>query len=263
MQEALSQHADEVYLAFPNDESRLVAEKIFKALTESGFDNRGIRRPTRLALLEAIAGADTTMVASILEAFRRPGVTFLMPGEETALQPNTVIDLSHESLMRVWRRLDGWVEDECQSARIYERLCETAKLHADGKAGLYSDPDLQIAQLWKQESQPNAAWAEQYGGRFESTIAFLEESEEAERQLQREQEAAREREMDQARVLAEQSGEIGQDAECRCQKLQAFRNGNELCGGVGLGRLCPGLLSSRKGATERGSGPVVPNTVPT
>ena len=69
----------------------------------------------------------------------------------------TVLDLSHESLMRGWQRLRSWVEDEAQSARIFRRVLDTARLWSDGKAGLFRDPDLQIALSWREEEQPNAA----------------------------------------------------------------------------------------------------------
>ena len=114
-----------------------------------------------------------------------------------------MLDLSHESLMRGWQRLRQWVEDEAQSARIFRRLLDTARLWSDGKAGLFRDPDLQIALSWREQEAPNAAWAEQYGGDFETAIGFLETSNaetEAERQAR---EAARQRELEQARQLAE------------------------------------------------------------
>src|SRR5262249_55412429 len=115
----------------------------------------------------------------------------------------TVLDLSHESLMRGWLRLRMWVEDEARSARIFRRLLDTARLWSDGKAGLFRDPDLQIALSWRELEAPNAAWAEQYGSDFETAIDFLEASNaetEAERHAR---EAARQRELDQARQLAE------------------------------------------------------------
>ena len=62
-----------------------------------------------------------------------------MPTEDAELGRMTVIDLSHESLMRVWRRLQGWVEEEAQSARIYRRLVDTATLWKEGKAGLVKE----------------------------------------------------------------------------------------------------------------------------
>ena len=48
LQEALSLHADEAFAELPDDRHRVIARKLFQALTERGADNRGIRRPTRL-----------------------------------------------------------------------------------------------------------------------------------------------------------------------------------------------------------------------
>jgi WD40 repeat protein len=200
---ALSHHADEIYDSLPGDRHRSACEKIFKTLTVKGDDNRGIRRPTRLAQLQAIAASDKETVTTVLDAFRRSGVTFLMPGPEVELVDRTVIDLSHESLMRGWQRLRGWVEEESQSARIFRRLLDTARLWRDGKAGLFRDPDLQIALSWRKQETPNSEWAEQYGGHFETAIGFLDTSNkeaDAERQAR---EAARQRELAQAQELAE------------------------------------------------------------
>ena len=158
MEQALSRHADEVFETL-SDEQQLVAKSVFKAITERGVDNRGIRRPTRLDLLTEIADADLSHVISMVEAFRHPGVTFLMPPSEVPLTPETVVDISHESLMRVWLRLKEWVDDEAQSARIYRRLTETAELHQQGKAGLYRDPDLQIALSWRGSASPTSKCA--------------------------------------------------------------------------------------------------------
>src|SRR5262249_30301573 len=145
---------------------RTAAVRMFKALTERGPDGRGIRRPSRLDRLEAIAAVEGPIVHGVIEVYRAPGVTFLMPPVTWALDDSAVIDVSHESLMRVWRRLRGWVEEEAQSARIYRRLHETAELHAEQRARLYHDPDLQIARSWREVSEPNSAWADQYGGGF-------------------------------------------------------------------------------------------------
>src|SRR5205085_11863329 len=106
-------------------------------------------RPTCLDQLVEIAAVEDGIVRQVIEAYRAPGVTFLMPPVSSALDDGPVIDVSHESLMRVWRRLRGWAEEEAQSARIYRRLHETADLHAEQRAGLYHDPDLQIALPWR------------------------------------------------------------------------------------------------------------------
>ncbi len=97
----------------------------------------------------------------------------------------------------------GWVEEEAQSARIYRRLHETAELHAEQRAGLYHDPDLQIARTWREVSGPNAAWANQYGGGFDQAMAFLDTSRAAAEHADNEREAARQHELERARQLAE------------------------------------------------------------
>lgn len=200
---ALSNHADEIYDALPDDTHRQTCERIFKTLTVKGEDNRGIRRPTRLSQVQAIAGANRAVTTAVLDAFRKSGVTFVMPGTEVELGDRTVLDLSHESLMRGWQRLRAWVEDESQSARIFRRLSDTASLWRDRKAGLFRDPDLQIALSWREQQQPSSDWAELYGGQFDAAIGFLDSSSaeaEAEHQAQ---DAARRRELEQAQRLAE------------------------------------------------------------
>ncbi len=202
MHEALSRHADEIFDAFPTDPHRTAAARIFKALTERGPDGRGIRRPTRLGQLASIAAVEEPIVHRVIEAYRAPGVTFLMPPVSSALEDHSVIDISHESLMRVWNRLRGWVEEEAQSARIYHRLQESAVLHAEKRADLYHDPDLQIALSWREACQPNPAWAGQYGGGLDQAMAFLDTSREAAEREEKEREAARQRELERARQLA-------------------------------------------------------------
>src|SRR5262249_14531811 len=155
--------------------SESVAEKLFKALTEKGSDNREIRRPVTLGVLCALAEADQSEVINVIETVRRPGRSFRMtpPGP---LGPESLIDISHESLIRAWSRLKEWVDEESRSARIYKRLAETAVLEAEGKAGLWRDPDLQIALTWREQSKPNETWARRYHPQFASAMRFLDDS---------------------------------------------------------------------------------------
>ena len=81
----------------------------------------------------------------------------------------------------------GW-EEEAQSARVFRRLADTARLWQEKKAGLFRDPDLQIALSWRIEERPNSAWAEQYGGQFDEAVRFLDASREAVEAEEREQE---------------------------------------------------------------------------
>jgi uncharacterized RDD family membrane protein YckC len=178
MTEALNQDANEAFDLLKTPERIKACEKLFKALTDLGTDSRGIRRPLKLAKLGEIAApnGDNEEIKSIIEVFRDPSRAFLMPPVPEPLEPETVIDISHESLMRVWKRLRTWAEEEANSARQYRRLYDTAALEKIGKARLWRDPDLQLALDWKEEEAPTRAWADLYGGDFESAMAFLERS---------------------------------------------------------------------------------------
>ena len=166
--------------------------------------------------------ASSTELVEIIEVFRKPSRSFLMPPANEALEAETVIDLSHESLMRKWRRLIGWADDEARSMQTYRRLAETAALHAAGKAGLWRDPDLQIARDWQRESAPTEAWATRYRGGFSDAMQFLDESAAAhEADLLKEHESTlRQFELEQANALAgEQSRRIeAQERMARVQK---------------------------------------------
>jgi uncharacterized RDD family membrane protein YckC len=177
MAEALNQHANEAFQQLETPERAKICEKLFKALTDLGTDPRGIRRPLKLATLTEIAGTGSEEeVKAVIEAFREPSRSFLMPPVPEPLVPEKVIDISHESLMRVWERLRRWAEDEANSARRYRRLAETAALEKTGKARLWRDPDLQLALDWQEEQAPTPAWANLNGGHFELATAFLERS---------------------------------------------------------------------------------------
>jgi len=172
MAEALSRHADEAYEGLDEREKK-IAEKVFKCLTEKGDDDREVRRPTQLSEICEVAEATQEEVIPVIEAFREKGRSFLMPPPDVPLTGETMIDISHESLIRGWHRLKAWVDEEAQSARVYRRLAETAKLHKANRAGLFDDVDVQLALDWRDASKPGQAWAKRYGYDFASTMEFL------------------------------------------------------------------------------------------
>ena len=161
MHEAISRHADEVYQNL-NEVHRPIAERLFKTLSTIGEDGCCIRRPTRFTNLLGITKTSETELALVIDAFRAPGCFFLEPPTGVELSGDMVIDISHESLIHVWKQMQGWVEEEAESARKYKRLAETARLYRDRRVTLLRDPELQVTLDWKEEENPNEAWAEQY-----------------------------------------------------------------------------------------------------
>ncbi len=175
MEGALSRQANEAYNALDGGHRRVV-EKMFKRLTERGPDNREIRRPTQFGELCAVAVARPTEVTRMIDLFRHPDRSFLMPPWGTPLQDDSFVDISHESLMRKWGELRRWVNEESESRAMYARLADAAHRHQAGKAGLWRNPDLKLARDWFKREQPNAAWAQRYGGGFALADAFLRRS---------------------------------------------------------------------------------------
>jgi len=209
MSDALSRHADEAYSELPDERSRRICGLLFKALTERGPDNREIRRPTRLKEICEIAGASPAEVAAVVEIFRREGRTFLMPPEGVELEPETIIDISHESLIRNWGRLKEWVKEEAEAARIYRRLADAAAAHRAGESGLMDDVTLGWVNRWRERYNPNRAWGLRYHPDYDAALYYFEESraarerEREERERQRHELLERERrEREQAELYA-------------------------------------------------------------
>jgi len=173
MATALSRHADEAFNEL-DERGREIARKMFQRLSEIGKDNRESRRPTKLSELAALVEADETTVIAIVDCFRTRGRSFLAPYAGQPLNADSVIEISHESLIRLWTRLHEWAEDEAESATLYGRLVDAAVRHAGGGAALWRDPELQFAIDWKERSRPNEVWTERYGGEFKTAMRFLE-----------------------------------------------------------------------------------------
>lgn len=228
MSGALSMHADEAYDEL-TDAQKGIAEIVFKSLTEKGSDAFGIRRPTRLGTIAAIASVPVADVIPVVERFRAQGRSLLTPSFEHSLTEDSIIDISHESLMRIWQRLKRWVEEESESVSMYLRLSEAAAMYQIGKASLWRPPDLQLALNWRDKNKPTLEWAERYDPAFERAIVFLRTSQEAFEEEQRLKELLQKRMLKRARIVALVLGiaaviSIGFFVYALLQKQEADRN---------------------------------------
>jgi len=242
MAEALSRHVQYAYDSLPDERHREVAKKLFKTLTEKGADNREVRRPAAISQIREVAQATEDEVTMVVNVFREPDRSFLMPKAEIPLQSDSVIDVSHESLIRGWKLLRRWVDEEAEAVREYRRLLDAAELRLRGGANLWRGADLQRALKWRADNQPNKAWADRYAAGFGIAMAFLAESEndrdreaaEAERQKQTEAERA-ERELQQAKDLARERDERLQEQKRSAGRLRFWFRLAAICGaGAGV-----------------------------
>jgi WD40 repeat protein len=175
LEHALSAHADEAFGQLSQPQQR-IAEVMFRSLCEMGADARATRRLVRMDDIASIAETAVAEVDPVVEVFRHPDRSFLMPPSGIPLESDTVLDISHESLIRQWKRLADWVDEEAASARTYRRLRQTARLWKNGEAALWRTPDLEIAEAWKEKQRPNSAWANRYGGELDVSTEFLKAS---------------------------------------------------------------------------------------
>ncbi|MBI5009556.1 MAG: hypothetical protein HZB98_07900, partial [Bacteroidia bacterium] len=176
MSDAMSLHANEAYEEL-SPRGKEICEIMFKTITEKGSDNKGLRHPSSVTSIKSIAGCTSEELFEVVERFRITSRSFITPRQNVPLDDNSIIDLSHESLMRLWDRLREWVDDEAASVQMYMRLSEASAMYQQGKTSLWRPPDLQLAINWRDKHKPTLAWAERYNPAFERAMVYLRTSE--------------------------------------------------------------------------------------
>ena len=79
-------------------------------------------------MVAQLAEVTSEEVIQVVDAFRQPGRSFLMPPPAVKLSDDSLVEIAHESLMRIWTRLKTWVDEENESAQMYKRLSEAAAM---------------------------------------------------------------------------------------------------------------------------------------
>ena len=177
-EEALNRHAEELLGAVHKD----VAACVFKRLTARGRDNRERRDPATLQQLWDVCGASTPdtrqQVKDVIDRFRGGDATFLRPrsGDVT---PDTYVDITHESLIRLWKTLrDEWLPAEQLSVRTLSSLAERARDWTENRAEPLTGRDFERFAEWDRKRNKNRAWALHYVDEpaLDAVERFLDES---------------------------------------------------------------------------------------
>jgi predicted nucleic acid-binding Zn-ribbon protein len=207
IERALDAHGDEIVKSL-SGAAQKTTERIFRSLTvaQGGV---ALRRPRRMRELYAIAGAADPdakrHIDEVITTFAHRDNSFLMLSSKM-LGPETVVDITHESLIRKWKRLQVWVREETRSAEWYADLLRDTKRYRTREVSLWQDPELAGVQKRRADDGWTEAWAHQYRGAddplFPEALSFLDESTSQQAQRQREEEEQRDRELRQAKALA-------------------------------------------------------------
>ena len=174
---AISQHAGQA-LEELNERHRYVCSRLFRTIAIRTEDGREIRRPESVAAIASQTACTVEEIINVAEVFRHPDYSFLIPASDIPLSRDSIIDLSHESIIKLWGTLRKWLDDEDASKRLYLRLAAAAQQYQEGNGKLWSPPDLFVALKWREENNPTLAWAEKTDPAFERTMLFLRNSEE-------------------------------------------------------------------------------------
>jgi energy-coupling factor transporter ATP-binding protein EcfA2 len=84
---------------------------VFQSLTDTDAANRQVRRPARLSRIAEENGLTRERVKLILKPFLDAGFVYATVEQEAGEEDDTRYSLSHESLIRQWDKLKGWVAE--------------------------------------------------------------------------------------------------------------------------------------------------------
>jgi hypothetical protein len=176
----LSGHADEVMaMAAPDAERRGIVEHLFRALADINAEGQAIRRPQSFGDLMVTTGASLQTLRDVIDHFRADGVSFLSPYGDSLIEPETIIDISHEALLRCWRKIadqeDGWLRKEFQDGLIWQSLRVQAERFGNDNEETLSPAATNDRDAWL-ANLPSKAWSRRYGSGWESVERLMEAS---------------------------------------------------------------------------------------
>jgi tetratricopeptide (TPR) repeat protein len=192
--EALSRHADAVLGQCAGKE--LAVEQAFRALSELDREGRAIRRALRFDKLLAETGVAESDLRAVLDRFRAPSCSFLLPSLSVSptLATDERIDIGHEALLRRWKKISGkaepvdpktgkpapgWLGEEQIDGQRYHTLVSLLDGETGGERATLTDPE--STKAWWESLPRTAAWADRYGGRFDAVQKLIDDSIEAKR----------------------------------------------------------------------------------
>jgi hypothetical protein len=170
---ALSHHADAIYerLGATTERRhalRLATRRLFQSLVEVGSRGRVTRRPLQFAQIVVETGVPDDDLKEVIEAFREVGHSFLMPPRPQPIEDSTVIDVSHEALIRQWDKLNGrdvdedWLKEEQADAEISRRLYLNLQAFSNNPRRLVDGSEIEEFNDLVEKRKLSPAWFQRY-----------------------------------------------------------------------------------------------------
>jgi energy-coupling factor transporter ATP-binding protein EcfA2 len=150
-------------------EAKMIIKTAFKCLTKID-DGRAVRNRMTLGEITSIINlenVDDQKVATVLGIYRETGNTLLRPyiEEDDKLEENSVLDITHESLIRNWDYLGHWAKEEYDNYTTFLDFAQQLNRWVQsGKSNsflLYIGP-LTFFENWFNKAKPNVSWIARY-----------------------------------------------------------------------------------------------------
>jgi hypothetical protein len=177
----LSDHADSVMAVAArrpgsqdiDPKREQIVEDLFRALTDTNAEGQAIRRPQTVEQLVAVSGGDAAPVRSILDDFRAEGVSFLTPYGNGPLGDAELVDISHEALIRHWKRIanpaEGWLDREFRDGLIWKGLLTRGDVLGQGET----------REIERWLDRRNEVWSRRYGSQWDKVESLVKASRQA------------------------------------------------------------------------------------
>lgn len=168
------QHSEKI----EKGEAQLIIKTAFQCLTKID-ESRAVRNRMSLQEITDIVNDSSISVEKVdgvLRIFRLQGNTFLKPfansdTENECLNPETVLDITHESLIRNWELLEQWAKEEHENWLTFQDFYkQLQRWTSNDKARGFLLPigPLTFFENWYTKCKPNKYWLAHYD---ESNVA--------------------------------------------------------------------------------------------
>ncbi len=112
------------------------------------------------------------VIGEVLNIFREQGNSFIRPfitddPSTQKLSPATVLDITHESLIRNWNKLNQWANKEFEFYSTFldfQKQLDRWKKSGKSRGYLLPVGPLSYFENWYKNCKPNAGWIMRYAG---------------------------------------------------------------------------------------------------
>src|SRR5713101_2578209 len=155
---ALAKHAEDTYAALPSEEHRRLARVLFLRLLDPGKTEQELtRRRAERGEFSLDDASETRLLHESMDAFIAARLLTTSQSEAT-----TMIEVSHEALLREWPRLTQWLREVREDVYLQQAISrDVAAWERSGRPRdrLYRGSQLREATVWGKRTTPSKSEA--------------------------------------------------------------------------------------------------------